>query len=328
MKRATLSLSLFTLLFAASACRDPSADGNLVPRTVDDDPSLPRVALNGSLFHAETFGDPAAPAIVVLHGGPGHDYRGLLRLRQPVDGVRLEDHHFVVFWDQRSAGLSRRHQEKDVTMAAYDADLGALLDHYAPGRPVVLMGHSWGGMYATRFIAQHPERIAGAVLMEPGPLTKARFDEVKDQIIALDLWSEWLNDYGWGQTIVTPDDHARADYAVLLGMLGDSQPGFHLSTSDREPLWRFGAVASSAIQGEGVRDGWDFTKGLERFQKPVLFEASEQNEVIGVEFQRRQMPSFSNAKLEIVRNAGHDFTWTQPEATLRPVFAYLAAIGF
>src|SRR5689334_16791672 len=86
---------------ASSACLDPSADGNLVPPTVDGDPTLPRAALNGSLFHVETFGDPNAPVIVVLHGGPGVDYRGLLRLRQPVDGVRLEDHHFVVFWDQR-----------------------------------------------------------------------------------------------------------------------------------------------------------------------------------------------------------------------------------
>ena len=41
---------------------DPSADGNLVPKTVDADPSLPRVALNNSVFHAETFGDPSHAA--------------------------------------------------------------------------------------------------------------------------------------------------------------------------------------------------------------------------------------------------------------------------
>jgi len=325
-------LSLVTsLLTTPTACLDPSADGNLVPKTVDGDPALPRVALNGSAFHVETFGNPSSPVIVMLHGGPGHDYRGLLRLRQPVDGVRLEDRHFVVFWDQRGCGLSRRHDARDVNLANYDADLVAILDKYSPGRPAVLIGHSWGGQYATNFIANHPERVAGAVLMEAGPLTGALFEEAKKGIKSLDLFSEWLNDYTWAQTIVSPDDHARADYILTLGQFGDSQPGYHVSTTDREPQWRLGAVAFTTIQQEGMVSGkpvWDFTKGLDRFTRPVLFEASELNEVLGVEFQKRQMQAYPSATLAVVKGAGHDHTWTHPEATLRPVFSYLAAIGF
>lgn len=320
-----------TACFASSACLDPSADGNLVPPTVDGDPALPRVALNGSLFHAETFGDPAAPVIVVLHGGPGVDYRGMLRLRYPVDGVRLEDHHFVVFWDQRSSGLSRRHDRPDITLAAYDADLEALVDSYAPGRSIVFLAKSWGGMYATRFITHHPERVAGAVLMESGPLTGALFEEIKGGVMHMDLGSEWLNDYGWSQTIVTPDDHARADYQLLLGHLSDSQPGYHMSTTDREPVWRLGAFANQMINREGISGGkavWDFTQGLDRFDRKVLFEASEWNEVIGVAFQTRQMAAYPHAELAVVAGAGHDFPWKQPEATLRPIFSYLDSIGF
>src|SRR5262249_37227022 len=147
-------------------CMDPSEPGNLVPKTVDEEPSLPAIEINGTKVHAETFGDPAAPVIIILHGGPGKDYRGYLRLRQPGDGTRLEDRHFVVFWDQRGTGLSRRHDEREITQAAYDADLEALVDKFSPGRPVVFIGHSWGGMYATRFIGLHPERVAGAVLMD------------------------------------------------------------------------------------------------------------------------------------------------------------------
>jgi proline iminopeptidase len=322
-------LLVTTLVVASAACLDPSQSGNLVPRTVDDDPTLPRLALNGSLFHAEAFGDPSSPVIVVLHSGPGHDYRSLaITLRQPVDGVRLEDRHRVVFWDQRSAGLSRRHEERDVDIDTYDADLLALVDTFSAGRPVVLLGKSWGGMFAANFISRHPGRVAGAVLMEPGPLTKALFEDVKGGIQNLDLGSDWLNDAAWAGPVVSSDDHARADYALLLAMLGDSQPGFHISTTNREPLWRLGAVAWGHLQSEGIKNGWDFTTGLGRFTRPVLFEASDQNEVIGIAFQRRQMTAFPNASLAIVPGAGHDFNWTQPEATLRPVLSYLAAIGF
>ncbi len=318
-------------LFLLAGCLDPSADGNLVPRTVDDDPDLPRVALNGSLFHVETFGDPTAPVIVFLHGGPGEDHRYLLRLRNAVDGERLEDHHFLVFFDQRGSGLSRRHDPDEVTGDLYDGDLAAIVDIYSPGRPVVLIGHSWGGMYAARFIGLHPERVAGAVLMEPGPLTGARYDAIKGDLMAFDLGSEWLNDYGWGQTFVSPDDHARMDYGLLLGMLGNGASKLHKSTTDRAPVWRLGAVAAGRVNREGIVDGkatWDFTKGLDRFDRLVLFEASEWDEVEGIDFQREQMTAFPEADLAVVPGAGHDHPWVQPEATLRPIVSYLAAIGF
>jgi proline iminopeptidase len=332
MKTRTLGIALVLgLVPLLTCCLAPTADGNLVPKTVDGDPSLPRVELNGSVFHAEAFGEPAAPVIVVLHGGPGQDYRGLLRLRRSVDGGALEEHHRVVFWDQRGSGLSRRHDPGQLTLAAYDADLLAIIEHYSPGRPVVLLTHSWGGMYASFFIGAHPDRVAGAVLMEPGPLTGALFDEVKSGIQEPDFGSEWLNDLAWGQAIVTPDGHARADYIQMLGALGDSAPRFHNSTTDRMPRWRYGAVASRELMRQGMSHGkpvWDFTVGLDRFQKPVLFIGSELNEVIGAEFQKRQMKFYPQSQLAVMAGAGHDHPWTHPEETLRPVFSYLAAIGF
>jgi len=73
---------------------------------------------------------------------------------------------------------------------------------------------------------------------------------------------------------------------------------------------------------------WDFTKGLDRFQEPVLFVGSELNEIIGAGFQKRQMVFYPRAQLAVIAGAGHDHQWTHAEATLRPIVSYLAAIGF
>lgn len=73
-----------------------------VPDTVATVPTIPHVEIDGVVFHAETFGDPQNPVVVVVHGGPGGDYGYLLNLHQ------LEDDYFVVFYDQRCAGLSPR----------------------------------------------------------------------------------------------------------------------------------------------------------------------------------------------------------------------------
>ena len=85
--------------------------------------------------------------------------------------------------------------------------------------------------------------------MDSGPLTPALFDEVKGRFTELDLGSEWLNDTAWGQSIVTPDGHARLDFIRMLGNLGDSQPGYHLSKTDRVPhrrrRWRSPRSTSS-----------------------------------------------------------------------------------
>src|SRR5690349_8181288 len=125
MMRTNIGVLALGLTLVLGGCLDANEPGNLVPKTVDEDPSLPSIELATTKVHGEVFGDPSAPVLVVLHGGPGHDHRGMLRLRNPVDGVRLEDKHRVVFFDQRGCGLSRRHNADEMTLEAYDDDLTA-----------------------------------------------------------------------------------------------------------------------------------------------------------------------------------------------------------
>ncbi len=319
---------------AGSACdgiQDASQPGNLVPRTVDEDPTLSAIELNHTKLHFATFGDPSRPVIVFLHGGPGTDFREMLRMNQRYgDGYALADDHYLVFWDQRGSGLSRRHDCGTYTLDVIDQDLDAVIDHFSPGRSVILVGHSWGGMYATAYLNRHPDKVAAAVLIEPGPLNAAMFDSVSSQIIDFDVFSEWLNDFAWDSQFLSPDDHARADYHMLEG-LRDSQPRFHQQTAiDPAPVWRLGAVASRCIQQLGMRDGkatYDFTDHLAAFTKPVRFIASGENEVIGVAFQQRQRALFPNADLAVVAGAGHDLTWTRPAETVAAIHSYLTAVS-
>jgi proline iminopeptidase len=158
---------IFLALALGAGCLDPGAPGNLVPRTVTEDPTLPQLAVAGTHLHAESFGPAGAPTVVVLHGGPGADYRSMLPLKALAD-----DGYKVVFWDQRGAGLSERHDASTYTMTGYLEDLRQVIEQMAtPGQPFVFIGHSWGAMYATWFINEHGDyggRLQGAILSEPG----------------------------------------------------------------------------------------------------------------------------------------------------------------
>jgi proline iminopeptidase len=142
-------------------------EGNLVPKTVDEDPGLPSITVNGAQLHSEAFGPAGSTLIVVLHGGPGSDYRYLLKCREFADqGYR------VVFYDQRGSGLSQRFPESSYSMQVMIDELDGIIDHYktSVSQKVILLGHSWGAMLATAYVNEHPEEISGLILAEPGGL--------------------------------------------------------------------------------------------------------------------------------------------------------------
>lgn len=331
MRTPILGLLAAAAAVATAGCglTDPDKAGNLVPATVDEDAGLPAIEVNGSRFHAQTFGDSAKPVIVFLHGGPGEDYRGLLRLAARQDGYGLADDFFLVFWDQRGAGLSRRHDKSTLTRAMYDADLDAIVDKYSPTRPVFLVGQSWGGMYATEYINQHPARVAGAVLIEPGPLKGTTFERVKHDIFNLDLFAECLNDLAWSTQFISADGHARMDYELLLGMK-QSQPRFHEDIDvDPSPVWRLGAAVNKYLPKEGQNaDGvavYDFTSNLSRFTTPVLFIVGQLSEVLGESLQRDQVKDYPAASLVVIPGVGHDVHWTRAAQVVAQIRAYLSA---
>lgn len=324
----TLILGTSGLFSCTSTALDAGESKGLVPPTVTEEPALPSLHLNGSQFHVQTFGTLGKPVIVFLHGGPGADFRSLLRLKERYNGYSLADDHFLVFWDQRSTGLSQRHRKNDITLDAYREDLRHIIHHFSPNEPVLLIGHSWGGMYATMFINEHPNMVRGAVLMEAGPLTGMSFETIKSRFIDLNFFAEWLNDFSWSQQFLAADDHARWDYQRLLGMK-QSQPEYHQDMdNDPAPFWRLGSAANQYIMEDGS-DGsgtmtYDFTaKKLRSFTPTVLFMASGNNTLIGTEFQERQRHVYPSSTLRVVPGCGHDLQWKKPGECIAIIKQYI-----
>ena len=314
-------LSLLVMLVAGGCdWHDPGDARNFVPATVDEDPTLEALDLRDTRLHVRVDGDPDDPLVVVLHGGPGDDYRYVEPLLGEVDGWSLSDAHEVVTFDQRGSGLSRRHPAEEVSLAEYLADLEALIDHFAPDEPVVLIGHSWGGMYAAMYMDAHPDRVAGAVLMEPGGLR----EDLNTDDTDFDYTSEWISDWLWQRQLLTLDDHARADYLLNVGALSDFQ---QQRNDEFSPWWRFGAVVKTElILGELLED-YDFTAHLRDVPVEVLLVAGARTEDIGEAYQQRHLEFFRDASIAVVADAGHgDLTWSHVDDSLRLIRAYLGRV--
>ncbi|MCH7344703.1 alpha/beta hydrolase [Pelomonas sp. CA6] len=299
-----------------------------LPATVDQDPQLPQLQLRGHRFHVRSFGDPAAPVLVVLHGGPGADSRYLLGL------AALADRYRVVFYDQLGSGLSERVPPAQISVDSFIADLDAIVDHHSPGRPVHLLGHSWGAMLASAYAGRHPQRVARLVLAEPGFLdadTLAAFDGGRPGWRAmLGFATAWL---GKWRVASAGDPYARDDW-FLQAVFPLTQPENTRCSRAQPPLqaWRFGSPAFQATVGRMMDDpAWgrtlDFARGLEHFHGPVLFLHGACNRAQDEAYQRRLMQRFSaqsHARLQTLADAGHFMFNDQPQASLAAVRGFLA----
>jgi pimeloyl-ACP methyl ester carboxylesterase len=87
----------------------------------------------------------------------------------------------MVFYDQRSHGSSGRAPAETVTIEQLGDDLYRVLTEVAPTGPVVLVGHSMGGMAVMSLVDRHPElfgpRVIGVALISTstGRLSEVSF---------------------------------------------------------------------------------------------------------------------------------------------------------
>ena len=119
---------------------------------------------DGVRLHVEFDGPPDAPLTVVFT----HGFTARLAEFEPqVDALR--DRARVVLWDQRGHGRSGWTKLTSATIDRTGRDLGQVLDAVAPEGPVVLAGHSMGGMSIMALARQRPElfgtRVVGIFLL-------------------------------------------------------------------------------------------------------------------------------------------------------------------
>lgn len=304
----TLIIAFLLSLVYMTGCEEELSihdPGNLVPRTVDQDPSLPSVTLNGVKFHAEAFGNPADPLLIILHGGPGLDYRYLLNCKAFADqGYR------VVFYDQRGAGLSQRFPFASYTQEEMYDDLAALIDHFrtSPTQKVFLLGHSWGAMLATAFVNRYPAAIAGLILGEPGGL---KWADVKDYIARTRKFNpmgENLNDVLYLDQFITAeqDDHTVLDYRFDLWASASNSAEAPTGNDGKNPHWRSGAVVFNAYLALGNKENPDWTTNLAQYTTKVLFLYSENNKAYGRDHALYVSSAYPNVDLFETEDAGHD----------------------
>lgn len=304
-RRGCLALGAVLCIATSGACIE-------LPRTVAHDSALPVIRAADYGFHGQRFGDPQNPPLIVIHGGPGADHAHLLSLRA------LADRYHVLFYDQRGTGLSPREAaaDQDYSIKQYVADLQAIAALHGGGRPVRVIGHSWGGMLAIAWAARHPEMASHIVAAEPGALRPESWRAFARELNAgPSAWQilQALPLFAGKLFVREVDGHESDDY-LLNGFLelGSSGPPYFCEGQalPDDAIRRAGMASFQKTVAPVLEDperwSYDFTEGLDVFELAggQLLLLSGDCSFIGYEWQERFHMPYLPGGTEHVRLSG------------------------
>lgn len=123
-----------------------------------------KINVAGGMIAAWSIGE--GDDIIFLHGGPGDTHNYMKRMAEP-----LFDKYRCIFFDQRGTGESNTFEryEDNFKIDFLFEDL-LCVKHFFKSNAPILVGHSWGAMYAFFSCLKFPTEFRKAALISMGPL--------------------------------------------------------------------------------------------------------------------------------------------------------------
>ncbi|MBT5706807.1 MAG: alpha/beta hydrolase [Verrucomicrobia bacterium] len=120
------------------------------------------VSLNERSFHYVDTGDANKPLVVFIHGSPGawDAFEDFLKNR------RLRDRARLISVDRPGYGRSGL-GEPEKSLSTQAELISHVFKHNPSGQKAILVGHSFGGPVAAKMGIDHPNQVAGLVLVAP-----------------------------------------------------------------------------------------------------------------------------------------------------------------
>lgn len=263
------------------------------------------VDIDGNSLVPDGDGMRERPTLILLHGGPGMDHSSFKPLFN-----QLTDICQVVMYDHRGNGRSEGDDKSTWFLDVWADDVVRLCDALGIEKPIV-MGQSFGGMVAQKYLARHPEHPSKVIISSTSP--HHDLEEIVRMFTMLggpdagaaarDFW-----------TGMTEENYKR--YLELCG------PLYIQSGQGANPLASTKIIRKPEVLhhfSTGEQQTMDLTVGLDKAQCPVLLLAGALDPVCpqkSMETIRAALPE-KWVQWELFENAGHGVYRDDPERAMK-----------
>jgi pimeloyl-ACP methyl ester carboxylesterase len=243
-------------------------------------------------------GDAPSPPLVLIHGlsDSWRSFEGVLERLEP---------------QVRAYALSQRgHGDADRPTAGYRtdelaADVVEFLDLVGIGR-AVLVGHSMGASVAARVAVNHPERVAGLVMIGAvaRPAANPAIDEFVEVVAALTdpVDADFVADFQQGTAAQpVPEEFMAMAIAESAKLPAHVWQAAVLGFTQTDQLAGLGTITAPALVLWGDQDG---------------FGPRDDQDLLAA--------SIPNAELTVYEGTGHAVHWEQPDRVVGDLAAFVA----
>jgi pimeloyl-ACP methyl ester carboxylesterase len=259
---------------------------------------------DGASLYVETSGHGAGPTLLFTHGwGLDSTIWGLMR-------HALADRYQIVAWDLPGLGRSKRGNTKAICLTDFAENLKRVMA--TVDGPVVLIGHSIGGMTIQTLARDHLEvlspKVSGIVL-----LNTTFTNPLKTVVLSRPLQAlRWpvIEPVMWLMVLLQPLVWLSAWQGYFSGSahLGNRLGfGKYVTRTQLDHTALLPTRNSPSVQGRGNRAmfRWDATGALSSLPVPVLVIGGELDIVTKPEASRTIAASSPGAELEVVEGVNH-----------------------
>ncbi len=263
--------------------------------------------------------------IVMLHGGWGGDYSGLLEVVQ-----NQESKYRFIFYDQRGS-LRSPFPDSLITFDEHIEDLERLRKALRQEK-LTIVGHSMGAVLASAYATKYPQQIKRLVLLAPAPL-KNPISKVDEELVRNDTLlqaflnrpsvMDELNKYALDRKsppLTSQEETSKFRINLARRMLCDVHNWNKLQGG--RSLYKGNVFELTA--NTYPPEGWDFIQEFKKYTYPVRIIGGDHDFLdFGNHLIKKWSIDVPNLKLTTIKNAGHIIWLDQPKEFENQLLRYL-----
>jgi pimeloyl-ACP methyl ester carboxylesterase len=275
------------------------------------------VDVTGAKLHIVELGPQGGVPIVMLHGASSN-----LEVMRPL-AERLARTHRVILLDRPGHGWSTRENFSDSTPQPQARMIAEALQKLGLGQAIVV-AHSWSGALALRIALDHPDRVAGLMMLAPVAYP----------------WPGGVSQYNY--VVTTPVIGALLAHTVTLPL------GLLLADSGSSSVFAPQTMPKDFVQNSATRlllrprefvaNAWDLVtlraamaEQAPRYgtiTAPITIIAGDVDKTVSTHIHSQPLAKTAkNTKLIVLNGVGHMIQYAAPDLVIAEIGAMMGALA-
>jgi pimeloyl-ACP methyl ester carboxylesterase len=260
--------------------------GTMQPRQAQALPYADRVVMaNGVRLHYLEWGDPAKPAMILLHGIARHAHTF-----DHVAPVFAKDHR-VIALDMRGHGDSAWSPAGAYLVQDYVKDLEALVAELRLRR-VTLLGNSTGGRVAQVFAGLHPDLVDRLIVEDVGPERPRNIADAFARRVEQEA-NGWASEDELVRQLVEANPRTPEPLLRTYAHFGVKP------RTDGRLVWK---RDPNLVKGFVETELWD---SVSKITSPALYVIGGASRIVPAETQQRLKATLPNCRIIVMPGLGH-----------------------